>query len=89
MHCTLDVCANEICNSNRLAGAGVNISSGKRWEEFRTFDNVLPVFVVMAIISALMRHVPLYLPNHGCGSVQRNVSTTENDRFYVGTIIHD
>ena len=70
------------------AGAGVNISSSKRWEEFRTFDNVLPV-VVMAIISALMRHVPLYLPNHDCGSVQRNVSTRENDRFYVGTIIHD
>ena len=50
-HCTLDVCASEICNSNPLAGAGVNISSSKRWEEFRTFDNVLPV-VVMAIISA-------------------------------------
>ena len=70
------------------AVAGVNISSSKRWEEFRTFDNVLPV-VFTAIISALMHHVPLYLPNHDCGSVQRNVSTTENDRFYVGTIIHD
>ena len=56
--------------------------------EFRIFENVLHV-VVKAIISDLMCHVPLYLPNHDCGSVQRNVSTTENDRFYVGTIIHD